>query len=895
MTTNKYMGFAAPYRSKTFNDKENLVFGQSGVVSGGAVTQSGLVATIAAPFTFIQKGLIVTIPDVSLSLTVPSALAAPYFIAVSVSSSIQNTAEVITPILIKRPQDMNANVVLVAEWDGVEWRNLPKLQIAERVAAVNNQNLFTGFTGVCAGMNITQDSTHFYVASGSLIGRDGMGTTKVSDTTLFKTAAPATVSQAYDRIDPIIFRKPTDSPYRIGTIKKIVGPSFVGLTGTYAEAFTSFGAATVSNLKTDDVPGSTDSVTTYLEGTTLKAKVFNDTLTEVSSFTVAIGVIDYQFVGDFDGYLNFVYTSTGTSQTALNYIKISTAGVTSIGPSVLYSSPNLLYTPEIVCSGNPTSYQFHIAVCKAKLGTAREIGYVRLASDGVTLNTNYTTWLDLSANLQQPSLAKDDDDSLLFLGFNNVDTGRAYLQTFDAGTPTSSTPPTSVGSAVELQLEVYNTASTSLMPTTGAKGVRIIRTDNKETFVTWMHPLPTSGQYGVAVYNYRYKSLFGYKALMFDSTDVISFSSKIDGMNNLYVVTANAAGTSVVKNVYDLETATRVGTQDAVYTSTGIGSVSTHFCPRGDLFVAAGKTSSAAWSRMTAGVKTTLRDQELCPTDTYLGYYRISDGMLAVSDTVVGDHPAVKRLYEFNNLFGAASSVAWAVSVANTLVTSNIIIRFLNRQSTYTVTAINTVVPNNYVIYTEVPDADATATLTTYLEPFGAGILDRVGKSAVPLFWNIGGVLYSNFSPFSFKAGESGQIGGTISDQLIAWLGCGVENPDATNHGYSSTFYVLQNDSINTAIGKLDTAIDGVQTALNVYNYSILPLTVSTSSIAVTFGAPKASASFVLVGNFSNITDADPMYQPHMITGKTINGFTVSWQAELDTGNYQFEYFIHGV
>ena len=888
MTTNKYLSFAAPYTAKTFNAKDNLIFGQNGVVSGGTVTQSGSVATIAAPFTFVQNGLIVNIPDVPLSVTISSGLSAPYFIAVSVSSGIQNTAEVISPVIIKRPQDITSNVVLVAEWDGFEWKNLPKLQISERIKYVANQNVNTGFTGVSSGCNITEDSSNFYVAGGTVIGKDGVSSTKTVVTPIAKGLAPAVVSQAYDRIDAIVFRKPADNTLRTGLIKSVTGPSFVGLTGTVVEAPTAFGSAAVTLVKTKGIRGTGYTVTCYLEGTALKARVVDDTLTLVSSFTVVTGVIDYNFVGDFDNYLNFIYTSSATSQTALNYIRTDVNGVVQTGPAVLYASPNLLYQPDLVCVGNAASFHLHMAVSRQKTGSVREIGYLRLAADGITLDTPYVTWLDLSANLEQPSLAKDDDDLTVFLGYGNADTGRVYLQSYDTGSVTSSTPPTAMSGAVELQLDVYNTAMSSLMPTTGALNVRVIHTDNKETFVTWTHPLPTPGQYGIAVYNSRFKGLFGHSALMYDSTVMTDYSADVDGMNNLYVAVINAAGTQVIKNVYDLESAKRVGTQDVVRTSTGIASVGLHFCPRGELLLTTGEAASGSWTKMTAAVKTTLRTQKLCPTDVYLGYYRVSDTLLAVSDNIIGEDPSVKRLYDFRNMFGASATIAWGVTITNTLTVSDLVVRFLDRQSTYTVPGFTEVIPGNYVLYTEIPDADTNTTLSTFLEPFGAGILDRVGKTAIPLFWNIGGRLYSNFSPFSFGEGESGNIGSAVSDQLIAWLGSGSDTPDPEDHAYSSTYYIAQDDSHNTAIGKLDTAVGS-------WFWGILPLTSGTKSVSVVFGSPKASASFVVAGQFQNLTDAAPMYQPWMTTAKSVNGFTVSWQAALDSGNYNFEYFLHGL
>jgi len=892
MTTSKLMRFGAPYRSKTFNDKENIVFGSNGVISGGEVTQSGMVVTIAAPFTFIQNGLLVTIPDVSLSLTLAAGLVAPYFVAVNVSSSIENLSEVLTPVIVKRPQDVTANVVLVAEYDGIEWRNLPKLQIKERVDAVSNQNVFTGSIGVCSGFSISKDVSNFYVDPGSLIGVDGVGVTKDETTTLSKVAAPFNDSQAYDRIDPIIFRKPSDSSYRVGTIKSVTGPSFVGTSGTYAETPVNFGASQVASPVIKGVIGSTSTVMAYIEGTTLKFILFDADLVPGAPVTVATNVIEFQFTSNFAGTLDFIYTDSVSAQVSLNFLRISTVGAVITGPTVIYTSLKILHHPDIVCIGKTTDYKLHIAVCKEGTGTVREIGYIRIASDGTSIDTPYITWIDYVSKLQNISLAKDDDDSLLFIGFDNDDTGKAYLATYDAGTPTFLSAPTAAALPVELQTEVYNIGAATTMPTSGAKGVKVFRTDNKETFAFWQQPLLTPGEFGIGMYNYRYKQLFGYKSLVFDNTDVLNFSASVDGLNNFYAVTVDLTGTTVTKNVYSLDSMVRIGTQDVVYSGANILSTAVGFCQRGDLLYGIAQTTQGTSLRSTATVKTTLRSQLLPPTDTYLGYYRVSDDMVAISDTLIGEHIAVRRLYDMHNLFGAATNISWNLVGAEKLVTTAITIRFLDRQSTYTIPATapgGVTVPDGYVYYTEVPDVDETSTLSTFIEAFGDGILDRLGKQAIPLFWNIGGTLYSNFSPHSFSSGgESGPLGSTISNELMLWLGVGTSAPDPTNHGYTSTYYILQTDSDNAALGKLDAAVGAFAPVL-------LPLTIGTQSVSVVFGTPKASAAFKLIGMLSNVVDTDPMIQPIGTTAKTVNGFTVSWPSPLDSGNYNLEYILHGV
>ena len=138
----KSIPFAGRYRSATFNaGPQRLFAGRNGVVAGGTVTTAGGIATIQ-PLTWVQEGLFVS-SDSALSAPVPSGLVAPYFIAVTSSSSVQSPTEVITPTFVQRPQDAASPTALVASWDGSEWHALPKVSFDEIIKLVQTQNIET--------------------------------------------------------------------------------------------------------------------------------------------------------------------------------------------------------------------------------------------------------------------------------------------------------------------------------------------------------------------------------------------------------------------------------------------------------------------------------------------------------------------------------------------------------------------------------------------------------------------------------------------------------------------------------------------------------------------------------------------------------------------------------
>ena len=63
-------------------------------------------------------------------------------------------------------------------------------------------------------------------------------------------------------------------------------------------------------------------------------------------------------------------------------------------------------------------------------------------------------------------------------------------------------------------------------------------------------------------------------------------------------------------------------------------------------------------------------------------------------------------------------------------------------------------------------------------------------------------------------------------------------------------------------------------------------VTNGTTSVTVTFSSVFADTSYSANATFENTTDTNPQFQPVTITNKTISGFTATWNAPVDSGNY---------
>lgn len=885
MAVRKYVRFAAPHRSKTYNDKDHFLVGKNGVISGGEVTQSGMLVTIQ-PLVLIQNGQVVDI-NVALSATAPSSIQPPYFIAVSISSPIENIGEVITPVFVNRPQDINSQVTLIAEYDGSEWISLPKLQVSEQITADQERSVIAGLTGVASGFEVTFGGSNVTVSPGSLIDVNGRLVTKSLTTTL--PVVPVS-SMGYSRVDSVVYRKPQDSVNRAGSLKYVTGPSFSTSTlpappVTSAGTAAAYGAKSVHNKSTGVLAHVRN------ESGNLVATIQDAAFSPLYTGTVATGAGDFDFCLNPNGAYEVVYTNA--AGTDLYYLRFNSLGAILQGPSVVSSTPLTFYQPQVVTVKAGTTFFTHVIFAKYVSATERVFKYARI-SESNTLDTPETLLIDLNSMLANPSLEKCDNDSLIYMAFDNLDTQKTYLYVYDASTATASTPPNQVESPVELQNDVYNKATLTAMSPTGSSRPLVLKTDNQEVFVIWRH-FVSLGNYGIAIYNKRYKSTHGYKAFIVTSLNADFYSADVDGLNNLYIAACTNSAADVTVESIDLEKLSSL--MSVPYYATGsVTAPSIKFTSRGELFVnfsetflgdiysLVGPASSEVTQRITPVV---------AASDIPLANFKRPADTLSVSGLLVEEDVAVRRIYELMSLCAATGSVSWNSVGPNVLsIIAAIKLRFFNRDGELTIPANvpGVTIPTGCAAVVEVPDEDITTNLTVEVVPFGDGVLDRNGRRKVVLFWNISGVLYTRFAPFRMSGdGETIIIGDSMSQEMLSWLGASDSTPDASNHGYSSTTYILQSDSHNVAIGKLDASLGAYA---NSGTAGIIPLSAGVDTITVVFGAPRATATYRPTATFENLVDAAPMIMPVMITGKSTGGFTLSWPAPLDTGNYSLDYIL---
>jgi len=573
--------FAAPYTSATFNHTQSLVTGVSGVVSGMSVTTSGGIVTVQ-PGTFVQNGLYVQ-SDLPFSATLPTSITAPYFVAVTTSSSVQSASEVITPTFVKRPEDVSADTVLVAEWDGQEWRPLPQIQIEDLIQATQKQAVAQGFSGISGGMGVTLSSGQVEVASGSLIDRQGRLTTKTA--TEFFTPI-ATDADSLGRIDKIVFRRPDDDSARIGVVEYVLGQAYnpssnytqLHETGLDATLNTHGVAKTLSN------PTDNTSYFLYLQdyGTrgfiTLASSP--DLMTSVNvAGTLATDVSSFDGILNPEGSIDLIYTR-GNS---LFYKRVTTLGVTVYPEVQIATGTQVLTNPKLVSLTSGSSYFLH-AVYESVVDVAQHtLYYIRLSSQN-TVETPAELLVNLSSIITNPSLEKDDGDSLLLLAYENQTTARVYLRNYDGSTATASSAPTQLGATIELENDTLILSNSAIAPVGGSSKPIVKRSNTKDTFVFWLQDKGAS-LFGVAIYNSRYLNTFGHKAIIVDLASagetIAIFDADIDAVGYGHI--AALVSPNTIKASFNLYTGERTAGSGTIWSSTVPSQVRTHFNVRGSL------------------------------------------------------------------------------------------------------------------------------------------------------------------------------------------------------------------------------------------------------------------------------------------------------------------------
>lgn len=218
MAVDKINGFKAPYTSATFRKIADTQEGRNGLLKMvGEVVNTGMNVSIPV-FTVIQQGLIYdkNVPTLVSSPT----MEAPYYVVVTAPTPGRTDNLIFT--FAKGPSDITNTQVLLARYDGIEWRKMPIISVDGVYEEKYLENIVTGRVGPYYGLRTSVGYTEYENTSGTLIDKRGQ-------VQIFNETASFPIIEEdpdWPRVDRILYRRPSDSEKRIGYRKFLLGGTF---------------------------------------------------------------------------------------------------------------------------------------------------------------------------------------------------------------------------------------------------------------------------------------------------------------------------------------------------------------------------------------------------------------------------------------------------------------------------------------------------------------------------------------------------------------------------------------------------------------------------------------------------------------------------------------------
>ena len=518
MSIEKTFGFGngSPYRSDTFNRNNDLIFGRNGGLEISSVVNAGL-NVVVGDIKFIQNGIIVKKVG-SSQVTFPTALPAPFYLTATVPDS--RPLDNIAWSFVRRPQDIGANTVLLAEWDGSEWRHLPEISIKGLVdhrlsSAIAYQNI--GFnTGFRFSPNVA--FTEYNILPGQVTDKTGQLVEKLERTPFVSLLADT----EYDRIDAIMWRRWMDDTNRIGRLILRPGQTYQG-NSLVQNHKTSLGNATsVNHMPKVLNPSDNTMIVMWIEnygdnGVLKFTKYDTDRTTElVAPLDITTNVLDFDAVTDKDDNIMIVYTR-GTN---IYRMKIDSDGVTTVNFTAIDGLNNPCSKPTIKTDflGN-----FYVTFLYKKSPSLHAPYFLKLNTGG-TISTSSKLLINASSNYTKVHFDINDDFEL-FVAYENSSTNEIEYQKLNE-----------IGEQLTSRTVISDDTLYGLVTLSGVARNPIVSVgENNELYITFEQNKGV-GNYGLSIYSSEFPARYGHKSVLKDfendAEDILEHKISLDWGNH---------------------------------------------------------------------------------------------------------------------------------------------------------------------------------------------------------------------------------------------------------------------------------------------------------------------------------------------------------------------------
>ena len=523
MTVEKTFGFgnSSPYRSATFNKNNELIFGRNGLLSAKSIVNDGPNVLIE-DIVFIQQGVIVKKIG-TVSITFPVNLPSPFYLTATITDT--NPTDNVSWGFVRRPQDIGENTVLLAEWEGQEWRPLSKMTmkaiLEERLkAAIAYNNI-----GFNQGFRFIPDPTfsNYTLTEGLLTDQAGQLTEKVLDSNFVAIGD----DPDWNRIDVLAYRRLKDDPNRIGTF--ILRPGNTYSTSSIDSLYnTTVGAGTEvkSNPKVLNLSDNTF-VLLYIEdyganGKIVATKYGEDRQTELVAPTdILTGVQEFDAVVDKDDNIVIILSqSGGIFRMKLN----SSLGVVlSAAPVETLTNPCSKPTIKTDFTGN-----YYIMFLYQSAPSIFQPYFVKL-NNGGAVSVSQKLLVNLSKEYISVDFDVDQDFSIHAVYVNDTDNKVEYHKLDE------------IGNELEPRVEVSDEVDHNgvILTSSSFRNAKMHFCENHEMYITWEQSKSIS-QWGLVFFSPAYKKRFGSKAIMKDITspteNITNHKIALDWNNHAFIL-----------------------------------------------------------------------------------------------------------------------------------------------------------------------------------------------------------------------------------------------------------------------------------------------------------------------------------------------------------------------
>jgi hypothetical protein len=578
MTLEKSFGFgnASKYTSKTFNRNNDLIFGRNGVLEVEKVYNSGP-NVILENVTFVQKGIIVVKTDL-VSETFPVSLPAPFYLTASTPDNYQ--VDNISWGFVRRPQDIGENTVLIAEYDGHEWRKLPSINIdgfvkdrLKQAIAYNNIGFNTGFT-----FSPNPTFTEYLISGGIVTDKFGTLVEKVES----QTFSAIDADLEYDRIDSLFWRRSNDDPNRIGQMLLRAGPTYSG-SSIVQNHLTSIGTATKVNSNPKIINFSDNTVAifwleNYADNGVIKCIKYDVDRTSVLvvETTLDSGVFEFDACVDRDDNIMIAFIKGGN----LYRKKIDSSFSVISSSTVIDGLVNSVRQPTI----RPDFLGNFYITFLYEIGPTTETPYIIKINTGGTIVFPSKRLLT-SANNYNKVHFDINQDLILHVAFENSSTNQIQFEKYDEFGEALNTNPTVISNNTKYDLITLSTA---------ARNPHVAIGENNNFFVSFEQN-KGSGQYGIAFYSPVYQEKYDVDAILKDlkssSENFTSHFFYLDWGNHAHILASD--GTELIYANYLLPFSNTRLLSPFVVRTANVDAFDIVYDKAGSLFVSYADASSS--------------------------------------------------------------------------------------------------------------------------------------------------------------------------------------------------------------------------------------------------------------------------------------------------------------